>query len=244
MKFFILQRNVTSFVTLAAILCSFNSLPAQNTSRTPNDSETLMTDLGGKPIFIRTDYIFDGTPYFPDEYTRASIILKSGKKYVDVKTKMNFYDNSLIMQLSDGTEIKVTGNVSKVIYELIPVGDKLKTVVFQRGFPAVNNLDTTSYYEVLDSGKMKLLKYCQVSYSDTRGYGEASITRVFKKKESYYLVLPGNVIKQLEKGKQEFLSLLPARKDELEKYIDNKKLKCRKEEEWIDIVSYYNSFEN
>ncbi|NOT51696.1 MAG: hypothetical protein HOP10_10520 [Chitinophagaceae bacterium] len=242
MGYFISKPPVTVMLILVTMLGSLNFSHAQGTrDRTPVPSETLMTELGGTPIYIKTDYVFDGTPYFPEEYAKAIVILKSGKTFVDLKTRMNFYDNSLVMQLADGTELVITGNVSKVIYELIPIGDKLKTVVFQRGFPAVNNFDSTTYYEVLDSGKVKLLKHSSVSYSDTRGYGEASMTRVFKKKESYYLLLPGNNIKQLEKGKNEFLSMLPDKRTEMERYIEDKKLKCKKEEDWTELVAYYNS---
>jgi hypothetical protein len=240
MRPFIFERIVAVQLTFVTILFFANPLQAQKPT-VPN--ETMMTDVGGAPIYLKTEYIIDGSPYFPPEHTSTTIVLKSGKIYPTVKSRLNLYDNILIILRDDGAEQMLTGSISKVIYESVPAGKGSRTVVFQTGFPAIDGHDNTTYYEVLDSGKLKLIKHSKVSYSDKRGYGEASITRVFKNLETYYLVLPGNIIRQMGKGKEEFLAALPGKKNELEKYIDNKKIKCKKEEDWIELVSYYNSVE-
>jgi hypothetical protein len=238
MRPFIFERIVALLLTFVSILFFADPLQAQKPT-VPN--ETMMTDVGGAPIYLKTEYVIDGSPYFPEEHMRTVIILKSGKIYPTVKSRLNLYDNVLIILREDGAEQMLSGSISKVIYESVPAGQGTRTVVFQTGFPAIDGHDNTTYYEVLDSGKLKLIKHSKVSYTDKRGYAEASITREFKKMETYYVVLPGNIILQIGKGKKDFLAALPGKKDELEKYIDNKKIKCKKEEDWIELVSYYNS---
>src|SRR5690242_9885373 len=237
-----LRRSIASLLSLAACFCSFTGLNAQ-----VRFEETMLTDLGGKPIYIKVEYVPEGTPFFPEEYTRSIIKLKSGKTYTGFNAKMNFYDNTVIIRLDDGTEMEVTGKVSSIMFEHVPVGNAAKTVVFQRGFPTVDNLDSTAYYEVLDSGNIKLLKYSKVTYTDRKGFGEGNMTRAFTKKETYCLLLPGNSMRRIEtgkgKGKEDLISLFPNNKSELEKYIEKKKLKCTKPEEWIDVVAYYNSLQ-
>lgn len=241
MKLFTAKR-IMPFLALTAFFCSLHSLQAQ---KAPQASEVMMTDLGGKAIYLKTEYVFEGSPYLPEEYTNATVVLKNGKTYTNVRSKMNFNDNSLLMLQDDGTVLKATSSIlHKVIYESVPSGDKFRTVVFQNGFKPIDGLDSTTYYQVLDSGKLTLLKYCKSTYADRKGYGEANMTRVFTTKESYYVALPGNILKPLEKGKDEFLSLLPSKKVEMEKYIDSKKIKCKKEEDWVYLVSYYNGLEN
>jgi hypothetical protein len=85
------------------------------------------------------------------------------------------------------------------------------------------------------------LKYHSVSFSDKKYYGQASITRIFDQKENYYICFTDGAMKKIEKGKDDFLSLFADKKTELSKYIDQQKIKCRKENEWKKIIAFYNS---
>ncbi len=235
------KPSIVSLLIFSAVF-SVNSLKAQRSTSMPN--EIYLSDVAAKPIYLKTEYEIQGSPFFPEEYIKTSLLLKSGRMFSGINSRMILYDNSLVVLTDDGIEQRLTGSISRVIYDLVITDNKPRKVIFQKGFPAIDKHDSTTYYEVLDSGKLMLLKHYKVTYSDKRGYGEASYTRVFEKKITYYILQSGNIIRQLGKGEEEFLSILPGKKVELEKYIDDKNIKCKKEEEWIELVSYYNSLEN
>jgi len=241
MRLSIAKRSSILLLTCVIILLSSNYLDAQRPTANITTETTMMTTQAGAPIYLKTNYTIVGSPYFPSEHTNTSIVLKSGIVYPFKKARMNLYDNTLIVLDDNGREQMVSGNISKIIFELVTIDQSSKNVVFQKGFSAINELDSTTYYEVLDSGKLKLIKHYKVSFNDKRSYGEASMTRVFEKEQTFYIVLPGNIIRQIEKSKEDFLSALPDKRNEIEKYIDEKKIKCKKEKDWVDLVSYYNS---
>lgn len=221
----------------------FTGISAQTGNYTGNfiNAHELMTDVAGKPIYLKVEYRIEGSPFLPIEFAKADIILKGGKTFSGIDSRVNLYDNTVIAKKNDGTELVLVSNISKVHYKSIMVGGRVKDFVFEKGFSAVDRLDSTTYYEVLDSGKIKLLKHYEVNYDDKRYYGQASITRVFSQKEFYYVSLPGNITRRIGKGKEGFLSILPDKKDEMGKYIDVKKIKCKNEEDWKTLIIYYNS---
>ena len=241
MRLFIAERSLVLPLTFLTLLLSSGYLGAQRPTANITNETTMMTTQAGAPIYLKTNYAIVGSPYFPEEYANVSIVLKSGTVYPFKKSRMNLYDNTLIVLEENGKEQLVTGNISKIIFESVLIDQSSKTVIFQKGFSPINSHDNNTYYEVLDSGQLKLIKHYKVSFSDKRSYGDANMTRVFEKEPTFYIVSPGNIIRQIEKGKDEFLSALPDKKKEVEKYIDDKKNKCKKEKDWIDLVSYYNS---
>ena len=199
----------------------------------------LITDVSGKPIYLKVEYTIEGSPFYPKDYYRASIYTREGKVYEEINVRFNVMDNLLLMKQDDGTELVVTSPVSRVIFtDRDPPG--MLNSVFAKGFPRTGQQNEQTYYEMLDSGRVKLLKHRSASYDDKTYYGLAGITRVFEIKVTYYLFAEGKMGK-LDKGKDELLSLITEKKEELNKYIDEKSLKCRNESDWKNVIAYYNS---
>lgn len=199
----------------------------------------LMTDVSGKPIYLKVEYTIEGSPFYPTDYYRASIFTRDDKIYKDVSVRFNMLDNLLLMKQDDGTELVVTSPVTRVIFTDRYKQGMLNTV-FEKGFPRTSQQNEQTYYEVLDSGRVKLLKHRSASYDDKTYYGIAGISRVFEIKVTYYLFAEGKMSK-LDKGKDGLLSLFTEKKEELNRYIDEKSLKCRNESDWINAIAYYNS---
>lgn len=224
------------FMVLLPLLSS-----AQIQNNNFNSLTQLLTDVTGKPVHLRVAYNLEGSPLYPADYTRADIFVKSGKKYPDILSKFNFLENTLLVKLDDGNELVITTPVPRIVFTDTGVNGKMLGAVFENGFPPIDNHPSNHYYEVIDSGRIKLLKYISVTYMDRKDYGQASITRVYEQKEAFYLFLPDNTIHKLSKGKDALLSLLPDKKSEISSYIDQNSNKCRKEEEWSAVIAYYNS---
>ena len=177
----------------------------------------------------------------PDEYFRANIYLRYGKIYTGVFVKFNLQENLVLYKLPDGSEMSASVAIKRIIFTDTSENWILYNTIFENGFPPIDKQNENTYYEVMDSGKVKLLKYHSVIFTDKKYYGQASMTRIFDQSETYYICLPGGVMKKLEKGKEEFISLFTDKKTELGKYIEQQKLKCRKENDWKKAIAYYNS---
>jgi len=228
---------------LSGLLFLSNQLPAQrNYTNNYNNANELMTDVSGKPIYLKVSYNIEGSPFFPADYALASIHTSFGKVYKGIRVKFNMMDDLLLMMMDDGQELVTITPVYRVIFESTFLPNIGEDNIFERGFPAINKQTEKTWYQVLDTGKVELLKYRAVTYTDRQDYGSASITRVFEQSESYYLYFGNeNRIAKLEKGSGDLLSLFKDKKAELHQYIEKNNLKCKKEDDWKSVVAYYNS---
>lgn len=219
----------------------FPELSAQQlTTGAANSSNQILTDVVGQPAYLKVTYNMEGSPFYPTEYTRSDIYTKGGKKYPSIGAKFNLESGVLLIKLDDGNELEVTTPVPKIVFSDAGLSGTMLNTVFQNGFPAVGNQTNLTYYQVLDSGKIALLKYFSVTYMDKKEYGQASITRVYEQKETWYVYLPDKSMQKVEKGKDAFLAVFPDKKDLVRQYIDQNGYKCKKEDDWIAVIKYYN----
>lgn len=237
---FFLRNLLCLLVFLQALHTVTN---AQSLNLGTNPSNPLLTDVVGRPAFLKIEYNMEGSPFYPSEYTKADIYTKSGKVYPRIDAKFNLQDNSLLLRLDDGYEMVVATPVPRLVFADTGVSGHMLGIVFQNGYPAVDNQTTTTYYQVLDSGRISLLKSYSVTYMDKKEYGQASITRVYEQKETWYLYLPDKSMRKVEKGKDSFLAIFPDKKDQLRQYIDQNGYKCKKDDEWLAVTRYYNSLQ-
>ena len=206
-----------------------------------NNAQQFMEDVMGRPIYLKVEYNIEGSPFYPEEYLRANVYVRNGKIYTGIYVKFNLQENLLLYKQADGTEMSAAIPIQRVIFTDTSNGWVFYNSIFESGFPSINNQNENTFYEVLDSGKVKLLKYHTVKFTDKKYYGQASITRVFEQSEFYYAYLPNGTIKKMEKGTEFFLSLFTDKKEQLREYIEVQDLKCRKENDWKKAITYYNS---
>lgn len=235
----IAPRLVLSLLT--GLVFHFASFAQRNATFDFNNANQLMTDVMGRPIYLKVEYNTEGSPYFPADYNRADVYTKSGKRYQGLGVRLNLFDRMLLMKMKDGSEIElISSTVSKVVFTDTFYTPTLGNIIFMNGFTPVEKQTAESFYQVLDSGKVKLLKYYSVNYTDKKEYGQASITRVYTQSAACYILLPDNTIHKIEKGKDAFTGLFPDKKAELLQFIEQNDYKCKKEEDWIAVVGYYN----
>jgi hypothetical protein len=235
------RRHILFFIPLL-----FISLLAtgQRTQSTFNNAYELMTDASGKPFYLQVNYNIEGSPFYPPEYFKASLCAESGQIYRNVRVKFNMMDHLLLVKRSDGSEEVVTTPIYRLVYTDEGEDGIMEDRVFERGFPSPGAQTEKTWYEVLDSGKMKLLKLRTVNYMDKKNYGSGSITREFITEESLFLYSRASGMNKLSRGNEAVLLLLPGKREVLASYISEKGLKCKKENEIIQLVHYYNSLPN
>jgi hypothetical protein len=232
------MRHTFFGLLFLTLLIQTSAFGQRNFTNNFNNANELMTDVTGKPIYLQVNYNIDGTPFFPEDYRRGSIKTAGGKLYENLLLKFNMLEDKLLMKLDDGTELVTITPVSQVIIDGIT--GVVNAKVFQHGYPVTDGHTLTTWYEVLDSGKMQLLKLREVKYDDKRYYGQASITRVFTISEIYYLFSNDKMIK-LQKGRDALVLQMADKRDEMYAYLNVNDLSCKKESDWIKAVNHYNS---
>jgi len=192
------------------------------------EADQFMSDVSGRPIRPQQKYNVEGSMFFPESYSNATIISPTGKVYKNVKAKINLMDNVLMFMDSSKAEFEAIVPIQKIVFD----------------FPAITFINpkpdsSKVLYQQLDSGKATLLKKITVTYNDQSSYGTGILTRVFEQKESYFIQVNSDLA-PLDRSSKSVLKALSDKSNEIDAYIQKESLKPKKEEELVKIIHYYN----
>ena len=202
-----------------------------------------MNDANGRPLYWGSNYIADGSPYYHDSYNLAEITSTSGKVYKDVRIKLNLVDLAIQYMTEDGGEMIASTGIKSIRFPVLSTEDGPKSNVWLISSTPSINQPNAIIYQVLDSGKVSLLKKISITYRDEKKYGEAVITRHFDRKEIEYLRQANGEYVKLDKSRSFILTALSDKRERIENYITNNNIKCKSAKDFQLIVMYYNSLE-
>ncbi len=200
-------------------------------------SNVLYNDGYGIPWSFDFPFIMDGSPFFDTSFCKGSVTLLNGKTYGGLQLKINLEQQKIIFNTNEGKAFALSQPVTRLE---IACNDPLKPVVFRSGFGAIDKQQSQTLYQVLDSGRVLLLKYVEIRYKDSKSYGSNDMTRSYRQLPSYYLWIPGKDLVKAPADENELLNLLQDKRKQLIETIDKDKLKVKKESDLIRLINTYN----
>ncbi|MFN5171149.1 MAG: hypothetical protein ACK5DD_16145 [Cyclobacteriaceae bacterium] len=198
----------------------------------------ILTGPNGEPLRYQSAAHSDGSPYYYENWLPASIFLTNGKAIEKVQVKMDLIKQEIhYMSEATGQEMIAYGAMVKEFYLAEPSEGKMVTRKY-----SFQKLDgSTSYLcQHLAEGTATLFKSIVKRELTDKAYHSATVNVVFQEDINYYLFAEGKFTK-LSKRKGDLIELLPGKTDELQKYVAEKKMKLRSEEEMAELVNYFNS---
>lgn len=201
----------------------------------------LMNDGTGKPQVIKTNYKIEGSPFLFDDYVNATLISVEGKPLGAYEVKVNIVENKIYYKLADGREMNLTTPVSslKLAYQL--PGSAIEDTVLISALESAINSSSAAVYVVQVPGKLNLLKKVSITYKDVRPYGTTNTSRVFTRKETYFISDNRMTPEKLPKSENDLLPYFGNKQKQLQQYISQNGLKYKSEADLIKIFRYYNS---
>ena len=220
------------------ILCFFCCLQAICFAQNQNP---FMKDANGMPLYWGSTYRAEGSPYFHNEYNWAEITTANGTVYTDVRVKFNLVERKVQYMADDGTEMLATTEIRSIRFPVLIGEDGSKNSVTLISKTGIINNEDAMIYQVLDSGKISLLRKVDITFRDEKKYSEAVITRHFERKETEFLLLPNGEYKKLEKSRSFISGVMVDKLKEIDSFISSNNLKCKSTKDFQQIVNYYNS---
>jgi len=201
--------------------------------------QIFLSDVNGQAFVNKYEGI-SGSVYDNTEYQSAKIILKDGRVYNDVKTRINLLEQEVNFIASNGQEgFLGKGMASEITY----IDSKTETQVlkvFQCGFPPIDNQNRISFYQILLNGKTSLLKSVYKSIQERNNDMSGERFKEFATYENMYLLKEGTMVR-IKKDKSNLIALLQDQNQSIKKYIDDQKLNLKNEAHLIALVKYYNT---
>lgn len=197
-----------------------------------------MYAVAGTP-FVNTRFIriIEGTPFFKEQMMKGAVILSEGKEYKNIMVRLNLLESQVNYLDDKQTEMIATTPVKEIII-WDTINHKDHRFVFS------NYIETTEkpekdFYELLQSGKAELYKQYKKRVLENKPYGSATTEQSIKTDIRFYLLVQGKWT-QVKKMK-DLPDLFPGKRNEIQKYINEKKVTADNEANYGSVVAYYNT---
>lgn len=230
-----------SILSLLLVACTCFAVDAVAQDNVHNNA--FWNDANGRPLKLNTDFRVEGSPFYYENYCAADIIMASGKKYENIKVKLNVVDNQILFAGPADQELEALSAIKRIrFYNYLSGGTAYDETVIISTKPVINEKGNEIYAVLVDSAT-KLLRRIKISYTDNKPYNEAVITRTYNRTESLYLLKPGNNQEpiKVQKSKSGMLELLGDKYKQIDAFIERNKMRCKTDKEIAILVAYYNT---
>jgi hypothetical protein len=181
--------------------------------------------------------VVEGSPFFNEQMMHGAIILRGGKEYRNILVRLNLLESQVNYIDEKQIEMIATTPISEVVL-WDTINNNHHRFVFS------NYIETTDkpekdFYELLQAGKAELYKQYKKSMLESKPYGSATVEQSIRTELRYFVLISGKWIR-IKKIK-ELTDLLTDTKNEIQKFVSDKKLTKDSEANFEAIIAYYNT---
>jgi len=197
--------------------------------------------VAGTP-FVNAKFskVVDGSPFFNEQMMRGAIILSEGKEYRNILVRLNLLESQVNYIDEKQIEMIATTPISEVVL-WDTIHNNHHRFVFSNYIETTDRLEE-GFYELLQVGKAQLFKQYKKNLLESKPYGSATIEQSIKTEFRYFVLFSGKSVK-IKKIK-DLTDLLNDKKNEIQKFVEDKKLTKDNEANFEAIIAYYNSLSN
>jgi hypothetical protein len=237
-----IRHRITLFVFLAAG-CMLQLIPCRIHGQSPptfvqSDNRINVYDVNGHPL-VNPAVETEGSPLFITKWNLGWIRLVDGRFFSGVPLKLDLEKQTVHYKRSDGNEIEVEQGQVHQLAILDTLAGTAVAYQFVCGFAPIDNQSETSFYLLLDSGKVWFLESMQKKiYKEKNDYSGINV-REYKLYNDFY-VYNQEKMRRIKKDTKFFLELTNDKHDQMEAYLNKNKVSFRSMEDIRQFIHYYN----
>jgi hypothetical protein len=177
-----------------------------------------------------------GTPFLVDKWMKGNVTVARGI-YKDLDLKYNVYDNILLFNKDDDS-YELTDDI--IAFTLMPKADDTSThMVFRKGVTGPE-FKAGQFVQVMTEGpNASVYKLAQKQLSE-KSEINAGMIKTFADNAKYYIRSKTGV-HFVKLNQSDILSVLNDQATKLKAFIDERKLRFRKDTDLVELVKYYNT---
>lgn len=220
------------FITLTAQTQTLNNFSLKDIGQ----SMLIVTDGNGKTVNMGLDMENYGSPFFDTEFNYADIQLENGQQYQNILVKINLLSNEVIFKSDDGKELAILPTIKSVVLK-----KNGGNIFFEYGYPTFEKQNKKTIYQVLTKGETSVLKYFFVQVTEAKPYSSATMLRTIEKFPKLFVYNKNIGLQRAPKSEEDIAVVFKNDAAHVNKIIADKKLKIKKEEDFIKCISLLNS---
>lgn len=176
-----------------------------------------------------------GNPYLIREWSDGAVKFTSGRVVKQFKLRFDCVRNQLLLQFQGST----FAAESKVNEFVLYMGKKKDSMVFRRGYPNVDKSNENTFFHVLLEDKYQLLRLISKNIVEHKELVSNTGSRGHLEDEEKFYLLKDGVMILLPAEKDEILNALPDKSDALSAFIEEKKLRFKSHQDYIQLAKKY-----
>lgn len=198
-------------------------------------SQQYMSDINGKAFNEQKLTDVSGSPYYNDLFLNGSISLKNKSTF-----------NNLLIKYNELTE--------QIVYKTKPEGSLMEPIDKVQGFKlelspsyllefiSIDANGTSEFYQRLNSSDgITLLKKNRKTIFESVAYNASAPEKSIKSTVEYYVLDRDKQLKKIKKDKKSISQLITDKTKEASKYLEEKKINFKNDDDLVAFFDYYNS---
>ena len=234
------KSSTLPFVVLAAFILQINTPAAAQTSGIEDnnfDKTIRIYDPTGKPM-RNSALDAAGSPLFLPNWKQGWLRLGDGRVFT-VPLRLDLEQQEVHYRRSDGTDVDVEPGQIKGMGIIDTISGNPVQYQFLSGFPAIDNQTETSFYLLLDSGRVSLLESLRKKiYQDRNAYA-ANFVKEYRLYTDLYVVAGGKMIR-IKKDEKFFRQLTKDKQAQMDDYLSKNKVSFKSVDDIRQLIHYYN----
>jgi hypothetical protein len=195
-----------------------------------------LPDIQGKPLSESTYSDVSGTVFLYDGWLKGTVEQGNKLSYKDVELKYSTYKDELFFKNpKDGSMLSF---VLPVTAFSLAINGKFD--IYRNGFPAIDNFNTNSFYQVIFDGGIKLLFKSYKTLIEVKPYNSTTTEKKFVDNPVYY-VLKDNVMTKFKPSRKDFLELFNSKSNEIDAFIKKEKINFKDNQDLAKVFVYYST---
>ena len=200
------------------------------------DKTVRMYDENGRPL-TNAAVEAQGTPYFLAKWKTGAIRLTDSRVFTGVLLKLDLEQQEVHYKRADGTDIDIQPGQVKQMTITDTIAGVLKIYPFLCGFPPIDNQTETSFYLLLDSGRVCLLESLRKKLYQEKNAYAANFVKEYRMYNDFYVVSDGKLIR-IKKDLKFFQQLTSDKQAQINDYLTKNKVSFKSLDDIQRLIHY------
>lgn len=225
-------------ILLQAVPCLTRSQSLDNFMQDDFQHKITLYDVNGRPIgneAIETK----GSPLLSTKWKLGWILRADGRLLRGMPLRLDLEKQVVHYRRADGNDIEVEPGQVREIAMIDTLTGVDVAYRFICGFPPIDNQSETSFYLLLDSGRISLLESMRKVFKQEKDDFSGETQKEYTLYNDFYAVSNGKMTR-IKKDAKFFLELTSDKGRQMEEYLQKTKVSFRSIEDIRRFIHHYN----
>jgi hypothetical protein len=225
-------------IFLQTIPCRVQSQPPSNFVQDDFQHKINLYDVDGRPL-VSGSVETKGSPLFLTKWKLGWIRLADGRFFSGMPLILDLQKQVVHYRRSDGNDIEADPGQVKELAILDTVAGVAVGYRFLCGFQPIDNQSQTSYYLLLDSGKLSILESMRKVLRQDKDDFAGETKREYNLYNDFYVVSNGKMVR-IKRDSKFFVDLTKDKQPQMDDYLQKNRVSFKSIEDIRHFIQYYN----